>query len=164
MERAQSGDREAFHSLFEDIGPLIARALRRRIADNTELEDICQEAMIAVYKSRHTYHPERPFEPWLFAIVRRVSAEHFRLQRRRLGFQMQMDELPEMSSAGGATDDLELRQAVAQLSPTQIEALGLTKVIGLSMVEAARRTGTSVGSMKVRVHRAYASLKRSLLR
>jgi RNA polymerase sigma-70 factor (ECF subfamily) len=164
MERAQSGDREAFHSLFEDIGPLIARALRRRIADNTELEDICQEAMIAVFKSRHTYQPERPFEPWLFAIVRRVSGEHFRLQRRRLGFQMPMDELPEMSSEGGASDDLELRQAVAQLSPTQIEALGLTKVIGLSMAEAARRTGTSVGSMKVRVHRAYASMKKSLLR
>jgi DNA-directed RNA polymerase specialized sigma24 family protein len=77
---------------------------------------------------------------------------------------MQLDELPEMSSEGGATDDLQVREAVARLSPTQIEALGLTKVIGLSMAEAAQRTGTTVGSMKLRVHRAYESLKRSLLR
>src|SRR5215471_6828761 len=126
MARAQGGDREAFHILFKDIGPIVTRFLRRRLQDSSQIEDLCQEAMIAVYKSRHTYQPERPFEPWLFAIVRRVNAEHFRRERQRVGFQIQVDELPEMSSESGATHDLELREAVAQLSTTQIEALGLT--------------------------------------
>ena len=164
MERAQGGDRDAFHILFKDVGPLITRFLRRRLSDNTEIEDICQEAMIAVYRSRHTYEPERPFEPWLFAIVRKVSGEHFRRERQRLGFQVLVDELPEICCQGGTSQDLEMREALGQLSPTQMEALSLTKVTGLSVAEAARRTGTSVGSMKVRVHRAYESLKRSLLR
>jgi RNA polymerase sigma-70 factor, ECF subfamily len=164
MERAQGGDREAFHSLFKDVGPLITRFLRRRVSDNTDIEDICQEAMIAVYRSRHTYQPERPFEPWLFAIVRKVSWEHFRRERQRLGFQVLVDEMPEMGTEGGSSQDLEVREALEQLSPTQIEALGLTKLLGLSVEEAARRAGTSVGSMKVRVHRAYESLKRALLR
>jgi len=164
MGRAQGGDREAFHILFKDVGLLIGRFLRRRLSDNSEIEDICQEAMMAVYKSRHTYQPERPFEPWLFAIVRKVSGEHFRRERQRLGFQIQVDELPEMATAGESTNDLDLREALEQLSPMQMEALGLTKVIGLSVEEAARRTGTTVGSMKLRVHRAYESLKRSLLR
>ena len=163
MERAQGGDREAFHSLFKEVGPLITRFLRRRRSDNTEIEDICQDAMIAVYKSRHTYQPERPFEPWLFAIVRKVSAEHFRRERQRLGFLIQVDELPEICLKAGSSQDLELREAMEQLSPGQMEALSLTKVIGLSIEEAARRTGTSVGAMKVRVHRAYESLKRALL-
>lgn len=163
MARAQGGDREAFHSLFKEVGPLITRFLRRRRSDNSEIEDICQDAMIAVYKSRHTYQPERPFEPWLFAIVRKVSAEHFRRERQRLGFQVQVDELPEISLEAGSSQDLELREAMEQLSPGQMEALSLTKVIGLSIEEAARRTGTSVGAMKVRVHRAYESLKRALL-
>jgi RNA polymerase sigma-70 factor, ECF subfamily len=164
MERAQGGDRDAFHALFNDVGPLITRFLHRRLRDSSEVEDICQEAMIAVYKSRHTYQPERPFEPWLFAIVRKVSAEHFRRERQRLGFQIQLDELPEFGSEAGSLGDLELREALEQLSPTQMEALGLTKVIGLSVEEAARRTGITAGSMKVRVHRAYESLKRSLFR
>ena len=164
MERAQGGDREAFHSLFKDVGPLITRFLRRRVSDNTEIEDISQEVMIAVYKSRHTYQPERPFEPWLFAIVRKVSWEHFRRERQRLGFQVLVDEMPEMCTEGRPSQDLEVREALEQLSPTQIEALGLTKLLGLSVEEAARRAGTSVGSMKVRVHRAYESLKRALLR
>jgi RNA polymerase sigma-70 factor (ECF subfamily) len=164
MERAQGGDRDAFHSLFEDVGPLITRFLRRRLSDSTEIEDICQEAMIAVYRSRHTYQPERPFEPWLFAIVRKVSGEHFRRERQRLGFQVLVDELPETSVEADSSQDLEVREAFEQLSSTQLEALSLTKLLGLSVEEAARRTGTSVGSMKVRVHRAYESLKRSLLR
>ncbi len=164
MARAQNGDREAFHLLFKDVGPLITRFLRRRLLDHNQIEDVCQEAMIAVYRSRHTYEPERPFEPWLFAIVRNVSAEHFRREQQRLGFQVQVEELPEVSSGVGSLHDMELREALEQLSPVQMEALGLTKIMGLSVEEAARRIGVSVGSMKVRVHRAYESLKRYLLR
>jgi RNA polymerase sigma-70 factor (ECF subfamily) len=164
MARAQDGDREAFHILFNDVGPLVTRFLRRRLSDHNQIEDVCQEAMIAVYKSRHTYEPERPFEPWLFAIVRKVSGEHLRRERQRVGFQIQVEELPEIRIEGSSINELELREALEQLSPTQIEAVGLTKVIGLSLEEAARRAGTTVGSMKLRVHRAYESLKRSLLR
>jgi RNA polymerase sigma-70 factor (ECF subfamily) len=163
MARAENGDREAFHALFTDIGPLITRFLRRRLPDQTEVEDICQEAMIAVYKSRHTYQPERPFEPWLFAIVRKVTGAHLRRNRQRLRFQVYTDEIPDICVEGTSTL-VELRQALEQLSSTQMEALGLTKLLGLSVAEAARRAGTTVGSMKVRVHRAYESLKRSLLR
>jgi RNA polymerase sigma-70 factor, ECF subfamily len=162
MQRAQAGDREAFHALFRDIGPLITNFLRRRLADKTEIEDICQETLIAVYKSRHTFQPQRPLEPWLFAIVRKVTAEHLR-HDRRLGFQIPMDELPEIGVESSSSQDLELREALQRLSPAQVEALALTKLQGLSVEEAARRAGTSVGSMKVRVHRAYASLKRLLL-
>jgi RNA polymerase sigma-70 factor, ECF subfamily len=73
MERVQRGEREAFHMLFKDIGPLITRFLHRRLSGNSEIEDICQETVLAVYKSRHTYQPDRPFEPWLFAILRKVE-------------------------------------------------------------------------------------------
>jgi DNA-directed RNA polymerase specialized sigma24 family protein len=99
----------------------------------------------------------------LFAIARKVSGEHFRRERQRLDFQVLVDELPEIRIDGGSSQSLEVREALEQLSPMQIEALSLTKVRGLSVEEAARRTGTSVGSMKVRVHRAYESLKRLLL-
>jgi RNA polymerase sigma factor (sigma-70 family) len=164
MERAQNGDRASFHALFEEIGPLLTRFLRRRLPDQTEVEDVCQEVLVAVYKSRHTYQPERPFEPWLYAIARKVASEHLRRNLQRFGFQLQTDGSPEIRAEGSSSLCLELREALEQLSPTQMEALGLTKVLGLSVAEASRRAGTTVGSMKVRVHRAYESLKRSLIR
>jgi RNA polymerase sigma-70 factor (ECF subfamily) len=164
MERAQNGDREAFYALFQDIGPLVTRFLRRRLPDRGEIEDVCQEALIAVYRSRHTYQPTRPFEPWLFAIVRRVSAEHLRRSRIQSLAQVEMNE----ESDFGAQDDsglaVELDQALERLSPAQKQALSLTKLFGLSLAEASRRAGTTVGSMKVRIHRAHQSLRRSLTR
>ena len=77
---------------------------------------------------------------------------------------MQADDLPEVRVESGASIAIELRQALERLPPAQIQAVNLTKFLGLSVEEASRRAGTTVGSMKVRVHRAYEALKRSLLR
>ena len=85
MARAQTGDREAFQLLFREIGPLVTSFVRRRVRDPAEIEDICQEALMAVYRSRQTYQPARPFEPWLFAIVRNVTAKHLTNYRLRRG-------------------------------------------------------------------------------
>jgi RNA polymerase sigma-70 factor (ECF subfamily) len=76
MERSQRCDREAFGSLVNEIGPVIANLLRRRIADLSEIEDVCQETLTAIYESLHTYQPSRPPEPWVFAIARHVAAKH----------------------------------------------------------------------------------------
>jgi RNA polymerase sigma factor (sigma-70 family) len=162
MELAQKGNRQAFHALCQEIPPLITRSLRRRFPHNTEIEDICQEILFAVYKSRHTYQPAHPFEPWLFAIVRTVSGEHFRRDQQRFGCQVPIDEIPEIHIESTSSLDLKLRDALDQLCPTQIEALRLTKLLGLSVAEA-RRASTTAGSMRVRVHRAYESLRKSLL-
>jgi RNA polymerase sigma factor (sigma-70 family) len=162
MGLAQSGDREAFQALFRDIGPIITRIVRRRVRDQGEVEDVCQEALIALFKSRHTYATGRPFEPWLFAIIRNVASAHFRRDSQRATWLESVGDLPETIAEQGSERALELREAFSQLSPNQAEALRLTKAQGLSIVEAAERAGASVGSMKVRVHRAYQSLKEAI--
>jgi RNA polymerase sigma-70 factor (ECF subfamily) len=164
IERAQGGNREAFQALFRDIGPVITRFVRRRVLNQAEVEDVCQEALIGVLKSRHTYEPGRPFEPWLFAIVRNVASAYFRQGLQRAVWLESVADIPETITEPGSEQALELREAFDQLSPNQAEALRLTKVQGLSVAEAARRTGASVGSMKVRVHRAFQSLKESIRR
>jgi RNA polymerase sigma-70 factor (ECF subfamily) len=93
-----------------------------------------------------------------------VSSRHSRREQQRCPrFQVSIDEIPEIQIEDTSCLDLELRDALDQLSPVQIEALRLTKLLGLSVAEAARRASTTAGSMKVRVHRAYESLRRSLL-
>jgi len=164
MERAQAGDKEAFQVLFEDVGPLITRFVRRRLLDQADADDVCQEALLAIFKSRHTYQPARPFEPWLFAIVRNVLAAHLQRNRQHSAWHEPMSEMPEIRSDDESSLAVELSDGLKRLSPNQLEALKLTKLSGLSIGEAAIHAGTSAGSMKVRVHRAYESLKRSILR
>ena len=75
-----------------------------------------------------------------------------------------MSEIPEIGTDDESSLAVELSDGLSQLSSNQLEALRLTKLSGFSIAEAAMHAGTSVGSMKVRVHRAYESLKRSILR
>jgi DNA-directed RNA polymerase specialized sigma24 family protein len=82
-------------------------------------------------------------------IIRNVTGKHFRRDQERLVLEMPMDDLPELGVEDSWTPEIELREAVGQLSFMQIEALGLTKLQGLSVAEAAKRTGTSISSIKV---------------
>ncbi|HUO06277.1 MAG TPA: RNA polymerase sigma factor [Candidatus Binataceae bacterium] len=163
MQLAQAGDREAFNALVNDIGPEIMRFLRRRIVDRSELEDTCQETLLAIYQSRHTYQPGRPVEPWVFAIARYVGARHFKTTRARNQFQ----ELSvETSQQGGSSNhglEIEARQALGALPDKQREAFTMLNIEGLSLAEASTRTGASIGTIKVRAHRAYERLKRLML-
>jgi RNA polymerase sigma-70 factor (ECF subfamily) len=96
--------------------------------------------MVAVYKSRHTYQPNRPFEPWLFATIRNVTRKHLCRDQERLAFEVPVDDLPELCAQDSWTADVELDKAVGQLSCRQIEALALTQldVFRLSKLQSAR--------------------------
>jgi RNA polymerase sigma-70 factor, ECF subfamily len=163
MRRAQDGDREAFCELVNEIGPVIANFLRRRIFDQNELDDVCQETLLAIYESRHTYEPQRPLEPWIFAIARHVGATHFKRYASRASWQQLMEELPEKSTHDSGSLRIKLQQAIAQLPEFQRQAFMMMEVEGLSLAEATERTGSSVGALKVRMHRAYQALKKGLL-
>jgi len=80
-----------------------------------------------VYKSRHTYQPDRPFEPWLFAVIRNVTGKYLDHYQKRLAVEVQLDELPDLSIEGGSGLELDLRAALEQLPPTQIQALDSPK-------------------------------------
>ena len=163
MKRSQDGDREAFAELVNEIGPIITRFLRRRIFDQGELDDVCQETLLAIYESRHTYEPSRPLEPWMFTIARHIAASHFKRYASRASWQEPMEELPEKPTHGSGSLRIKLQQALAQLPEFQRQAFMMMKVEGLSLAEATERTGSSVGALMVRMHRAYQALKKGLL-
>jgi RNA polymerase sigma-70 factor (ECF subfamily) len=162
MQSAQHGDKEAFRTLLQEVRPVIARFLQRRIPDQLELEDACQETLIAIYESRRTYDARRPVEPWLYAIARNVGANHARQHYAR-AWQEPDDESYDQLIDGDAAARAKLKQALGQLSQLQLEAIRLTKIEGLSLDEAAERSGTTVGALKVRVHRAFEFIRRALL-
>jgi RNA polymerase sigma-70 factor, ECF subfamily len=163
MAGAQAGDKEAFRTLVNEIGPALTNFVRRRIVDPAELEDVCQEILIQIYESRHTFDAKRPLEPWLFAIARYVVSDHRRRYFQRSARQQLTEALPDTAGEESGNLFSTLRQALSQLPPFQREALVMTKVEGLSIAESSRRAGTSTANMKVRVHRAAAALKKAIL-
>ena len=160
MARTQDGDREACRILLDDVGPMIAHFLRRRIADPAELEDVYQDTLMAFFQARHTYLPSLPLEPWLFAIARNTAADHARRYWKRAKLEQLTEDIPEPAAPEESPSDPDLAAAMARLPAQQREAFAMLKLEGLSMAQAADRAGISVGAFRVRAHRAYKALRK----
>ena len=162
MADVQRGDRDAYRALLDDIGPLIQQFVRRRVHDGEEAKDVYQDVLMALHRARHTYEPGRPFEPWLFAIARRVVARRRGERVARDAHEIHPLVLPDVPIQADEHVKLELERVLAHLSAEQREAFVLLKLSGLSIARAAPIAGTTVGALKVRAHRAYRALRKLL--
>lgn len=167
MRAAQGGDADAYRRLLTAVEPRIRAIVRSRVRDDAAVDDVVQNALLSIHRGRRTYRPERPFGPWMRAIVRNVVVDHFRERKRRVEREVELvvEELAD-DRANEATSETalapELRSALAGLSASQREAVTLIQIEGLSVAEAALRAGVTPGALKVRAHRGYRALARAL--
>lgn len=168
MARAQSGDREAYRRLLEEITPYLRLLAARRIQNRSDVEDAVQEALLTVHAVRHTYDPARPFGPWLVAIANRRIIDALRRRGRAGSRETPLDAehetfaAPEANYHETASEARALREAVEGLPPGQREAITLLKLNELSLKEAAVESGISVAALKVATHRALKNLRKLL--
>ena len=125
-----------------------------------------QDVLLTIHRVRHTYDPARSFRHWLAAIARRRSIDLLRRRRRIDRFEVADDPAYETFADPAAKHEMEVRDAaeqlgsaVADLPERQRTALELLKLRELSLAEASRVTGTSIGALKVNVHRAIKALR-----
>ncbi len=127
-----------------------------------------QNVFESLHRSRHTYRPERPFRPWLYAVARNAVVDHLRARRRAQlrEVSLEADGVPEPAAAprddAGHEIGPELARALAELPPAQREAVELIQIQGLSVAEAAVQAGVSKGALKVRAHRGYRAMRTRL--
>lgn len=171
MRAAQDGDAEAYRALLTAVTPRLRRVIRRRRAflDPRDVEDLVQDVLLSVHAVRHTYDPDRPFFPWLLAIVRNRLADAARRYGRQRGHEVAVGDLDvtfaDLAANNpdeGVGDEESLAHAIRQLPESQRQAIELLKLREMSLKEAAAHTGSSVGALKVATHRAMASLRRAL--
>ena len=159
MVRAQDGDRDAFRTLIEKITPILKAFLRKRIADSCEVDDVCQDILLAIYQARHTYQPQRPLEPWMFAIARNISLDYRRHSWERARRQELVESPPQRVVEMGGGVSRRLQEGLQRMPAAHREAFTMLKVEGMSVSEAARKAGVTAGALRVRAHRAYEALK-----
>jgi RNA polymerase sigma-70 factor (ECF subfamily) len=168
MVAAQAGDQAAYERLLREIATRLRRFALARIRDTALGEDIVQDCLMTVHRARHTYDPNRPFGPWLFAIAECRLIDALRREGRHSKRLISDDEAlatyPDQSPAVSDTESQsvladELRRALAELPSAQREVVQLMKVDGLSVREVAGATGLSEGNVRVIAHRAYKSLR-----
>lgn len=156
MALAQSGDETAYASLLTELAGVIRAYVISRFGRTEILEDCVQECLLAIHQARHTYNAERPFRPWLFAIVRHRTIDILRQTAGR-------ERIPDFPRSETDTTDpaeaLDNAKLLGVLSKNLRDALLLTKIQGLSTRECALRLGVSESVVKVRVYRGIRKLR-----
>jgi RNA polymerase sigma-70 factor (ECF subfamily) len=147
------------------------RGFGRSWADGAE--DVVQDTLLAIHRARHTYDPDRPFEPWLAAIARHRLLDAWRRRQRDQadpvadvpeGETFSISEANKEAGSKEAAygDPAALRRAIAMLPTRQRQAIELVKLKEMTLVEASRASGMSVAALKVAIHRGMKALRAEL--
>ena len=159
----QRGDLMAATSLVNRLSPQLQRFFAVQGTSRREAEDLLQETWLRVHQVRHTYRPGAPVLPWLYAIARHIRIDHFRQTLRRQSHAAALAKAATAAApSGGAAAGLDLEALLSTLPDSQREVVAMLKVADMSLEETALATGSSVGSVKQKAHRAYEKLRQLL--
>ena len=163
MRSAIAGDAAAYHRLLASIAPVLRAITQRALAragQPVDLgEDIVQEVLLAVHLKRHTWDPEAPFGPWLFAIARNKLIDALRRRGRRIF--VDIDDFAETLAGEPAPETASAGEVAAHLQTLperQRDVLQSIAVESASIKDTARKFSMSEGAVRVALHRGLASL------
>lgn len=152
-----------YHAFLEALAVHLRGFLRRRITHRQtgEIEDLIQEILLAVHKTRHTYRAEQPLTAWVQAITKYKIADHFRAFARRDNLQCQLEGDSEFF-AFEESESIQAKHDISRLLQLLPDRQRLpiihVKLKGLSVAETARLTGLSCPAVKIGIHRGLKCL------
>ena len=165
MKGYQNADRAAATELVERLSPALLRFLARPLHTRAYADDMLQDCWLRIHKARHSHRPGTPVLPWIFAIARHTRIDAYRRRHRIDTREYVLDESSEgfePSPTQPKTPEFDLWRAVRALPDKQQEVVRMLKISGMSLEEVAGATGTTVGAVKQRAHRAYTKLRQML--
>ncbi len=174
---ARAGDREAFRAIMQRCNQRLFRIARAVLRDDTEAEDVLQEAYARAFVAFAGFRGEAGVATWLTRIV--LNEAHGRLRRRRAT--LDLDELEAAQASAQvvtfpgrlASEDPEadaaraqvrrmLEQAVDELPEAFRLVFILREIEELSVEETATHLGLKPETVKTRLHRARRRLREAL--
>ncbi|MBI3916571.1 MAG: sigma-70 family RNA polymerase sigma factor [Betaproteobacteria bacterium] len=162
LVRGLNGDASAYHAFLKDLSTHLRAFFRVRLSRlPDEVEDLVQEALLAVHNQRHTYDPGEPLTAWVHAIARYKLVDLYRRRAVRDALNDPLDdELDVFASSDTEAADArrDLAKLLERLPDQQRLPIVHMKLQGLSVVETARVTGMSESAVKVGVHRGLKAL------
>jgi len=153
----------AFDANVLEMAPRLRAFLRRRVRDDATADDLTQETLLKVYRSRDALRDDARLEAWLYRVARTTLVDHYRRQRPA-------DELPAELAAESRDEMAAMRTAMAasvrrfleDLPPAYREPLRLAELEGLPLAKIALRMNLSLTAVKSRVRRGRQMLRRRL--
>lgn len=157
MLQSLNGDASAYRALLEALQKWLNAYFKRRLPYG-DYDDLIQMTLLSLHEKRHTYDTTAPFMPWLVAVAHHKLIDWVRKHKRVV--QVELDETltaPELADQGTIKRDV--LSLLRYLSPDQQAAIRLHKLEELSIEDVSLKTGKSISSVKVLIHRGLKRLQ-----
>jgi RNA polymerase sigma-70 factor (ECF subfamily) len=176
VERARSGDSDAFRLLVEQHSRAVFRLAFRMTGNEQDAEDVVQETFLRAYRQLDKYEARSSFSTWLYRIASNYSLDLIRMRKRH-------EDRRERGKASEERDILQtipvnapgpdriahsnqvqarVNEALNELSDQERTAFVLRHFEGLSIDEIGETLGTGTNATKHSIFRAVQKLRRSL--
>jgi len=172
VDRVFKGNKHAFDLLVLRYQHRILALVSRFIRDQSEVEDVCQEAFIKAYRALPKFRGDSAFYTWLYRIAINTAKNHMVTKGRRppgtdvdLG-DADLAELPaELVDNGSPEENLSsnelhllINNAIEELPEDLRTAFTLREFGGLSYEEITQIMDCPVGTVRSRIFRAREAL------
>jgi len=137
----------------------VFRYIRRAVGSTDLAEDLSQEVFLRVVRGMPSYEDRQLETSWVFRIVRRVLADHWR---------QPLPPVTDEPGEGPAREPTQvvrasLEQAIDRLSPANREILMLREVVGLSYEEIAAALDMTLPAVRCRLARTRELLQATVV-
>ena len=171
-----------FDEIYASFQPKVLRFFIRMFNDEAEAEDLCQEVFIKINRGLHAFRGDSSLSTWIYKIASNVANDRF----RSASFQKGKKKVISKEKAEGLPEDRnvwtgeqepladqrmvkeEMNQCILNyvhdLDKDYRTVLILSEYEGLKNKEIAEVLGVSLDTVKIRLHRGRAKLKKRMSR
>jgi RNA polymerase sigma-70 factor, ECF subfamily len=171
VRRVLAGEGALFERIMRRYNQRLFRVVRSILGNDTEAEEVVQQAYVNAYLHLGQFKGEARFSTWLTRIAVHEASASSRRLRRFTGIgnaeegerpMMSTDPDPERLAASAEMSRL-LERLIDALPPANRTVFVMREVEGLSTSETAECLGITPDAVKVRLHRGKAALRKEIL-
>jgi len=158
------GDQGAFRELFLRYAPVLLRLLTRNVGRPAEAQDLTQQTFLQLHRARHDFRRDMRLRPWVMTIALNLARDLLRRRGRRPETDIDAEVIAAPATVPAAASDERdrVRRALEELPREQREVIELHWFEELPFNDIAAMLGCSAGAVRVRAHRGYVNMRKSL--
>ena len=166
------GDSSALGTLYDRYGLLVYRLIYRMLNNSSEAEDLTQEIFLSL-QEKPNYNPKRgSFYTYLMMITRSRTIDRLRSKRSQSNLLQNIGKMKDVLGKENNANpidvasikerEIQVKNALENLSDNQRHILELSYYEGLSQSEIASRLKIPLGTVKTHSRRGLLKLRKNL--
>lgn len=162
VERARSGDHDAFSVLVRASVPRLLGAATLILRDQDRAQDAVQEACVQAWRNVRALRDPGAWDAWLYRLTVHACYRSARTQKRRNVVELHVVpayEPADDDTAAAIAEREWIGRELGRLPVDQRSVMVLHFYLDLPLTEAAEVLGIPVGTAKSRLHRGLEALR-----